>query len=92
MHSNAQTSLRGPLGENPAPLGASGGNGGRGVSTKKSNLDFSGLRIVRKGNTVRQGALIGYVSCVRMGNACVDWVGGAKGNWNECRWLRVVAV
>lgn len=82
-----------PLVVNSKPSGASEGADGQGVClVKKSNLDFTGLRIVRRGNTVRQGALLGYVVRVRTGMACIDWVGGVKGHWESCKWLRVVAL
>ena len=79
--------------------GASGLEAGPGVCTSENknplgsfNRDFTGERFVKRGATVRKGSMLGYVVRVRMGSACVDWAGGTKGSWQDCRWLRVVVV
>lgn len=58
-----------------------------------SNLDFSGLRLVKRGRTVRtsRGHGPGKVIKVRTGSALVAWSGGALyPNWWPCALLSVI--
>lgn len=91
-----QSDLRTPSGVNgAASLVAQSVAPGLRVSTppKFSNLDCSGLRLVKRGRTVRtsKGHGPGKVVKVRTGSALVAWSGGALyPNWWPCRLLAVL--
>lgn len=59
---------------------------------KADNFDKTGIRLVRKGVTVADGALRGKVLKVKQGSCIVDWAGGRKKSPEWCRTVTVLDV